>query len=85
MDARTLQEKAVDIERAKFDAGVATAYEFLQYQSALAQAKSAAVTALGVYAKAKTALERAVGSILMDNHVIVEDAYRNHTARSEQP
>lgn len=85
VEARTLQEQAVDVERAKFEAGVATAYEFLQYQSALAQAKSSAVTALGVYAKAKTALERATGSTLLDNHVTVDDAFQNRTNRSNQP
>jgi outer membrane protein TolC len=84
VQARTLQEQAVDVERAKFEAGVATAYEFLQYQSALAQAKSAEVTALGVYAKAKTALERAVGATLANNHVIVDDAFQNNTERGSQ-
>lgn len=85
VDARTLQQQALDVERAKFEAGVATAYEFLQYQSALAQAKSAAVTALGVYAKAKTALQRAVASTLTDHHVVIDDAYRNWTVRSGNP
>jgi len=74
VQARTLQEQAVDVERSKFEAGVTTAYEFLQYESGLAEAKSAQVTALGVYAKAKTALQRAVGSTLEDNNVVVDDA-----------
>jgi len=80
MEARTLQAQALDVERAKFEAGVATAYELMQYQSSSAQAKSAAVTALGVYAKARIALQRAVGSTLVDNNVVVEDAYRNTNA-----
>jgi outer membrane protein len=81
VEARTLQEQALEVERAKFEAGVATAYEFLQYQSSLAQAKSAAVTALGVYAKAKTALQRAVGSTLVENNVILDNAQANRTLR----
>jgi len=85
IEARTLQQQALDVERAKFEAGVATAYEFLQYQSTLAQAKSAAVTALGVYAKAKTALQRALGSTLSENHVVVDDAHDNRTARAGNP
>jgi outer membrane protein len=85
VETRTLQAQAVDVERAKFEAGVVTAYEFLQYESALAQAKSAAVTALGVYAKAKTALERATGATLVDNHVVVDDAFQNKTMRGSQP
>jgi outer membrane protein len=58
VEARTLQEQALDVEHSKFEAGVATAYEFIQYQSSLAEAKSAEVTALGVYAKAKAALQQ---------------------------
>jgi outer membrane protein TolC len=81
MEARVLQEQALDVERSKFEAGVATAYEFVQYESNLAESKSAEVTALGVYAKAKTALQRAVGSTLTDNNVIVDNAYTNQTSR----
>lgn len=83
VEARTLQEQALDVERAKFDAGVATAYELLQYQSSLAEAKSAVVTALGVYAKARTALQRAVGSTLSENHITVSDAFENRTATED--
>jgi outer membrane protein len=75
VQARKLQEQAVDVETAKFQAGVATAYELIQYQANLAQAKSSEVTALDVYAKAKVALQRAVGSILIDHNVNVEKAY----------
>jgi outer membrane protein len=80
VEARTLQEQAVDVERAKFEAGVATAYELIQYQSNLAEARSAEVTALGVFAKARDALQRAVGTTLVDNNVIVDDAYLNRTS-----
>jgi outer membrane protein len=83
VEARTLQEQALEVERSKFEAGVATAYEFIQYQSSLAEAKSAEVTALGVYAKAKAALQRAAGSTLVDNNVIVDDAYVNRASRVE--
>ena len=85
VEARTLQEQALDVEHAKFEAGVATAYEFLQYESSLAEAKSAEVTALGVYAKAKTALQRAVGSTLADNNVTVDDADSNRSAQGRTP
>jgi outer membrane protein TolC len=75
LEARKLQEQALDVERAKFQAGVATAYDLIQYDANLAQARSSEVTALGVYAKAKAALQRAVGSILADYNVNVENAY----------
>jgi outer membrane protein len=80
LQARKLQEQALDVERAKFEAGIATAYELIQYQANLAQAKSSEVTALGVYAKAKAALQRAVGSILVDYNVNVEKAYQGHAS-----
>jgi outer membrane protein len=78
VQARKLQEQALDVERAKFESGVATAYELIQYQTNLAQAKSSEVTALGVYAKAKAALQRAVGSILADYNVSIEKAHDGH-------
>jgi outer membrane protein len=80
VQSRKLQVQAVDVERSKFEAGIATAYELIQYQANLAQARSAEVTALGVYAKAKAALQRAVGSILADYHVKVDNAYNGHAS-----
>jgi outer membrane protein len=80
LQARKLQEQAFDVQRAKFEAGVATAYELIQYQANLAQAKSSEVTALGVYAKAKAALQRAVGSILVDYNVNVDKAHNGHAS-----
>jgi outer membrane protein len=80
VQARKLQEQTLDVETAKFQAGVATAYELIQYRANLAQAKSSEVTALGVYAKAKAALQRAVGSILVDHNVKVEKAYQGHAS-----
>jgi outer membrane protein TolC len=80
VQARKLQEQTLDVETAKFQAGVATAYEVIQYQANLAQAKSSEVTALDVYAKAKVALQRAVGSTLVDYNVKVEKAYHGHAS-----
>ncbi|WP_263411437.1 TolC family protein [Terriglobus tenax] len=76
-DARVLQAQALDVEQAKFEAGVATAYELIQYQSNFAAAESAEVAARGIYAKSRTALERAAGTILDDNSVAVDEAYAN--------
>ena len=74
VEARKLQEQALDVESAKLEGGVATVYEFIQFQRNLAEAKSAEVTALGVFAKAKTALQRAIGTTLPDNNVLIEQA-----------
>ena len=56
-EALTLQEQALDVG-AKFQPGLATAYQFIQYQSSLAEAKFAEGTAIGVYTKAKAALQK---------------------------
>ncbi len=80
VEARTLQEQALDVERAKFKAGVSTVYEFMQHESNLAEAKSVEITALGVYAKSRIALARAIGSTLSDNNVIMDDAYENRSS-----
>lgn len=74
VEARKLQKQALDVESAKLEGGVATVYEFIQFQRNLAEAESAEVTTLGVYAKAKTALQRAVGATLTENNVHVEQA-----------
>jgi AmiR/NasT family two-component response regulator len=58
------------------------AYVLIQYQRDLAQGRSAELTALGVYAKAKTALERAVGLTLQNNGVSIEEAYQGQLSRS---
>jgi len=82
VEARKLQEQALNVEQARFDAGVDTAYVLIQYQRDLAQGRSAELTALGVYAKAKTALERAVGLTLQNNGVSIEEAYQGQLSRS---
>jgi hypothetical protein len=54
----------LDVEQARFNEGVYTALTLIDYERDLAQAQSSEVSALGVYAKAKAALERAVGLTL---------------------
>jgi len=81
VEARTLQEQALECERSKFQAGSPTAYEFIQYQSSLAESEVCRSNRSRVYAKAKAALQRAVGSTLVDNNVIVDDAYLNRASR----
>jgi outer membrane protein len=75
VEARVLQQQALDVEQARYDEGVDTAYDLIQYERNLAQAESAEVSALGVYAKSKSALERAVGLTLKNNNVSIEEAY----------
>jgi outer membrane protein len=75
VQTRVLQEQSVKIEQQKFDVGLSTNYLVIEYQSYLAQAQSTEVAAKGAYAKAKIALERALGTILDTDHVTIDEAY----------
>jgi len=76
LQSQALQQESLEAEQARFDVGASTSFFIVQYQSYLAQARSTVVVAKSSYLKARAALERAVGSILEDNHVIVPDAMR---------
>lgn len=76
LQSQALQQESLEAEQAKFDVGASTSFFIVQYQSYLAQARSTVVVAKSAYLKARAALERAVGSILEDNHVILSDAVR---------
>ena len=69
VQTRILQEQSVSVEQQKFDVGVSTNYQVIQFQTFLAQARSTELAAKGAYAKARIALERAVGRTLDVNHV----------------
>ena len=76
LQSQALQQESLEAEQAKFDVGASTSFFIIEYQSYLAQARSTVVVAKSAYLKARAALERAVGSILEDNHVIIPDAMR---------
>jgi outer membrane protein TolC len=78
VQARLLQEESLDAEQQKFAVGASTSFFVIQYESLLAQAKSTEVAAKSGYVKARTALQRATGSILRENNITVESAYQNH-------
>lgn len=71
---RILQEQTVEAETEKLGVGATTSYQVIQYQRDLAQAQSAEIAAAGDYFKARVALERATGTILADNGVILSEA-----------
>jgi outer membrane protein len=81
-ETRKLQEEALAIETERFDVGASTTYIVIQHERDLAQARSAVVTALGIYAKAKAALDRAVGSTLLNNNITIEEAYQGKVTRA---
>jgi len=84
VQTRILQEQSVGVEQQKLDVGISTNYMVIQYQTFLAQARSTELSAKGAYAKARIALERALGRTLDVNHVSVTEAYRGQVSRLPQ-
>ena len=76
MEARRLQQESLEAEQAKFEIGTSTSYFVIQYQSLLAQAKSTEIAAQSSYVKARAALQRAIGSILDENHISINSAIK---------
>jgi outer membrane protein TolC len=76
VEARRLQEESLAAEQAKFEVGASTSFFVIQYESLLAQARSTEVAARSSYVKAKAALQRAMGTILDENHISVEAAVK---------
>jgi outer membrane protein TolC len=81
VEARRLQEQSVTVEQQTFDVGLSTNLLMIQYENYLAQAQSTEVAAKGAYVKARIALQRAIGTILIENHVVIDEAYRGEVAR----
>ena len=75
-EARRLQDESLAAEQAKFEVGASTSFFVIQYESLLAQARSTEVAARSSYMKAKAALQRAMGTILEENHISVEAAIK---------
>ena len=73
-EARRLQQESLDAEQAKFEVGASTTFFVIQYESLLAQAKSTEVAAQSSWVKARAALQRAMGTILDENHITFDNA-----------
>ena len=69
------------MEQQTFAVGLSTNLVVIQYQNYLAQARSTEVASRGAYIKAKIALQRATGTILDENHVAIDEAYRGNVTR----
>ncbi len=80
-EARKLQEQSLKIELEKYENGVSTSFLVMQYQSFLAQARSTEVAAKSVYAKARTALERALGMTLQNHDIRLDEAFHGKVSR----
>jgi outer membrane protein TolC len=75
-ETRKLQEQSLEIEQERFNVGLSTNFLVIQYQSYVAQARSAEVAALGTYSKARTQLDSVMGIILRANNITLSDAYK---------
>ena len=78
---RVLQEQTLDAEKEKLGVGASTTYLVIQYQRDLMQARSSEATAQVSYWKARAALDRAVGSILTEHGVDVDEAAAGKVSR----
>jgi len=80
-ESRKLQEQSLEIEQERFNVGLSTNFLVIQYQSYVAQARSAEVAALGAYSKARTQLDSVMGIILRANNVTLDEAFKGEVAR----
>jgi outer membrane protein TolC len=76
VEARRLQQESLNDEQAKFEIGTSTSFFVIQYQSLLAQAKSTEIAAQSSWVKARAALQRAIGTILDQNHISFDNALK---------
>jgi outer membrane protein TolC len=70
--ARIYAEEALNSETKKFQAGISTSFEVLQYQEILTAARTAEIRAEVDYNKVLAQLAFAEGSILEKNHLTLQ-------------
>jgi outer membrane protein len=85
VETRVYQEKSFKAEQEMFAVGLASTFLIIQYQGQLAQARSTEVAALGAYAKARVALEYAIGKILEDDNISIGEARRGQVSQPPAP
>lgn len=74
--ARDLAQKTFDITKKEQDLGAGSSYQTLSAQRDLALAELDLVSAMTTYAKAKVELDRATGTTLEHNGILIEDVIR---------
>lgn len=72
--ARDLAQKTMDAEQRRYELGVGTIFLVLDAQQRLSDAETQLLNAMISFRKAVISAERAVGSLLEDNHVVLEQA-----------
>jgi outer membrane protein len=74
LQTRRLQEEALEAEKERYAVGASTSFFVIQYERDLAQARTTELIARGNYAKARNALDRALGVTLERNSVQISEA-----------
>jgi outer membrane protein len=73
--------QSLDAEQKKYQFGTSTTTAVLQTRSALATAESTLMSAMAAYEKSRVELERAVGNLLDNNGISIDDAARGQVTR----
>jgi outer membrane protein TolC len=79
--ASTLARQTLDAEQKKFQLGESTVFLVIQTQRDLATAEGNEITARSTYAKAITSYQQAVGTILADYNLELNDAIQGSVSR----
>jgi outer membrane protein TolC len=85
VQSRVLEEQTLDAEEKKYQAGVSTAYNLIQIQRDMANARGNEVAAESSYIRARTNLDTILGTTLQVNHVSIEEARRGAVSRPPDP
>jgi outer membrane protein TolC len=73
MQNRILEEKLLDAEQKKFQAGESTSFNVIQQQRDLSTAQAQETAALVGYQQAHVGLDQAVGSTLESNKIVLSE------------
>ena len=74
-------KQSLDAEQKKYQFGTSTTTAVLQNRSALATAESTLLSAMAAYEKSRIELDRAVGTLLDDEGINIEDAAKGQVTR----
>jgi outer membrane protein len=83
--SRVYQEKLLEAEKEKLSVGASTNFFVVQDESYLAQARSTEVVARSTYIKSGVALQRALGTLVEDSGIQLDDAIRDQLPPSPPP
>lgn len=83
--SRVYQEQLLEAEKEKYAVGASTNFFIVQDESFLAQARSTEVVARSTYIKSKVALQRALGTLLEDSGIQLDEAIRAQLPPSPPP